>query len=286
MIGNETDYFNGQAEIVLHGNSSDPDFDLSDRIEIGHKALIVAGKAEFFGQKRSGFSRLYRTIYKSENSTFVEPELDWKTGDKVALLPTATQSNHTDYMEISVYDELTGYIEFTGPVQYYHWGQEWSTDDDYNGVDMRGEVVLLSRNVRVLGSGPNDFSSQVVVTEHTESDGINRLGKFIFDNVEVYGCSQSDSSNSAIRFENTHQNTQYLRDSTIWGGQGWGLSINRASNIEVYNSAIIGGKSIGARVLSAQNVTLYSMVVGDISSRNISGTTLDKEACYSICSYE
>ena len=164
----------------------------------------MAGKAEFYGQKRTVFSRLLQTVYKSDNSTYVEPELDWKTGDKVALLPTATQSDHTDYMEISVYDEVTGYIEFTEGLKYYHWGQEWSTADDYNDVDMRGEVVLLSRNVRVIGSDQDGLGGQIVVTEHTESDGINRLGKFIFDNVEVYGCSQSDTSKSAIRFENSH----------------------------------------------------------------------------------
>jgi len=38
-----------------------------------------------------------------------------------------------------------------GKVRFYHYGAPESTGDKYNGVDIRGEVLLLSRNVRVVG---------------------------------------------------------------------------------------------------------------------------------------
>lgn len=34
---------------------------------------------------------------------------------------------------------------------FYHWGAEKSTGEDYSGVDMRGEVLILSRNIKVVG---------------------------------------------------------------------------------------------------------------------------------------
>lgn len=36
-------------------------------------------------------------------------------------------------------------------LQYYHWGAAESTSAKYNGVDIRGEVMLLSRNIRIVG---------------------------------------------------------------------------------------------------------------------------------------
>jgi hypothetical protein len=38
-------------------------------------------------------------------------------------------------------------VVINATLDFYHWGQEESTGDDYDGLDMRGEVVLLTRNV-------------------------------------------------------------------------------------------------------------------------------------------
>lgn len=52
----------------------------------------------------------------------VSSGLDWKAGDMLAFLPTATQYKHTDYMEVESYDEATGELTFTKETLYYHWG--------------------------------------------------------------------------------------------------------------------------------------------------------------------
>jgi len=67
------------------------------------------------------------------------------------LAPTAIQNKHSDYVNIKAYDNKTGLVTFDRPLQNYHWGANESTASDYNGVDMRGEVVLLSRNVKIIG---------------------------------------------------------------------------------------------------------------------------------------
>jgi len=52
---------------------------------------------------------------------------------------------HSEYPTIA---EVTGTkITLTEPLKYYHFGTGKSTGNDYNGVDMRGEVILLSRNI-------------------------------------------------------------------------------------------------------------------------------------------
>jgi len=39
----------------------------------------------------------------------------------------------------------------TEPLDYYHYGKETNTAPDLNGLDVRGEVMLLTRNVVVSG---------------------------------------------------------------------------------------------------------------------------------------
>ena len=60
-------------------------------------------------------------------------------------------------MEILSYDNITGIVTFTNPLKFYHWGQETSTTSQYNGVDMRGEVIMLSRNVKVIGNNTDNW---------------------------------------------------------------------------------------------------------------------------------
>ena len=79
----------------------------------------------------------------------MEPGLDWVSGDEIYLAPTAIQFDHSDYRKIVEYNKVSGYIRLDKPLRHYHWGDFQSTADEYNGVDMRGEVVLLTRNVKI-----------------------------------------------------------------------------------------------------------------------------------------
>jgi len=39
----------------------------------------------------------------------------------------------------------------TTPLKYHPWGAPESTANNYNGADMRGEVILLSRSIVIAG---------------------------------------------------------------------------------------------------------------------------------------
>ena len=75
------------------------------------------------------------------------------------------------------------------PLVYYHWGAASSTEDYFNGIDMRGEVLLLTRNVVIQGEDYDHWGGQVVVTDMFETDGTWRKGSLIMDSVQVYNCS-------------------------------------------------------------------------------------------------
>ena len=75
--------------------------------------------------------------------------LDWKTDDEIAFPATTLRYNDTDYAKIASYDSATGVVVLDRPLTAYHYGAAATTATAYNGVDMRGEVYLLTRNVKI-----------------------------------------------------------------------------------------------------------------------------------------
>ena len=49
-------------------------------------------------------------------------------------------------------DRKTNSYDFNSTLNNYHWGASLSTTSKYNGVDIRGEVLLLTRNIQIFGS--------------------------------------------------------------------------------------------------------------------------------------
>ena len=56
-------------------------------------------------------------------------------------------------------------------------------------MDMRGEVIMLSRNVRIVGNDTEAWGCQVVTSDFLEENGVWREGQILLDSVEVYNCS-------------------------------------------------------------------------------------------------
>jgi hypothetical protein len=76
-----------------------------------------------------------------------------------------------DYAVVQSYDPLTGILKLDRPLNYYHYGGPNSTAPDYSGVDMRGQVLLLSRNIMIDGNNTEDWGCQILTTSMTISFG-------------------------------------------------------------------------------------------------------------------
>jgi hypothetical protein len=102
--------------------------------------------------RKSHHSRLTKEAKKGDNSIFVEPGLDWVPGDRIAVMPTSyNQHAQDDLIWVTTYNNVTGEVVLNSTIQFYHFGRATSTGDLYQGLDIRGEVVLLSRNVKIVG---------------------------------------------------------------------------------------------------------------------------------------
>jgi hypothetical protein len=161
-------------------------------------------------------------------------------------------------------------------------------------VDLRGEVLLLSKNIKIIGEDFEAYGCQMVTSDTVEYDGITnslkyRTGMMILDNVEMYNCSQQDTFKSALRFENALTLPSSITNCTFHNGLGWGVSIKRSANILFQDNILYNFRPIGFRVSYSKNVTVDNNVVSKIVERLTfggGGFATDRRAAYTICAFE
>ena len=109
-----------------------------------------------FGIARNQSSVLLSDVLPGQIEIKVEKNLQWSKGDKLGFPPTNMRHKQYDFAVIDTYDPLTGILKLQKPINYYHYGSINSTASDFSGIDMRGKVFLLSRNVLIDGENIED----------------------------------------------------------------------------------------------------------------------------------
>ena len=85
----------------------------------------------------------------------VGKDLGWEAGQRVVFAPTTMQEDQSDVMTIQSYDDSTGLLTLTEGLPHYHYGKSMTEEEvanSYGGVDIRGEVLLLDRSIKVIGT--------------------------------------------------------------------------------------------------------------------------------------
>ena len=138
---------------MLYGNrTTESNFTFSQDVDSSNKHFIVTSKVEFHGKKRSESSRMREAANPGDLKFKVAPDLDWKAGDLLGLAPSNMDATAYEYVTIKSYNAGSGEVEAEEKLKAYHYGAPDSTGDKYRGVDMRGEVLLLSRNIMITSN--------------------------------------------------------------------------------------------------------------------------------------
>jgi hypothetical protein len=145
-----------------------------------------------FGKPRTrNFARLHAPALMRDTTIKIDTGLDLVEGDQLSIAPTSYSSKHIDFVNVVSYDNTTGAVSLDSktPIRFYHYGAEESTASTYNGVDIRAEVLILSRNVKIIGEDIESWGGQIVTSDTIEADLTLRNGSMRLDNVEIYNCS-------------------------------------------------------------------------------------------------
>jgi hypothetical protein len=94
-----------------------------------------------------------------------------------------------DMCKILTYTPTTGIVKCEKKLKGFHFGAGISTEKEFE-VDMRAEVFLLDRNIRIdasldeIGTVLNEpWGCRVLVSDFREPTGVKRTGTLIMDQV-------------------------------------------------------------------------------------------------------
>lgn len=210
--------------------------------------------------------RLHQEARKGDKQITVETGLDLVPGDRIALAATSFNHDGSEENFVTEYNSDTGVITLQTDLSVYHWGAPESTAEKYNGIDIRGEVLILSRNIKIVGEDVETWGCQMVTSDTIEWDSSQgelkfRYGQLFLDNVEMYNCSQIDTFKTAIRFENAATLHSAVTNCTFHNGHGYGANIRGSANILLQDNIWFNFVLIGVTINKSNNITLDSSII-------------------------
>jgi cell migration-inducing and hyaluronan-binding protein len=106
--------------------------------------LIVGGTLSLHGDRENAWTRLARTAEAGSTRIEVLDARGWRVGDEIVLASTDFNPRQAETRHIAAISGNT--LTLDQPLEYMHFGEITY------GVDQRGEVGLLTRNIKVQAS--------------------------------------------------------------------------------------------------------------------------------------
>jgi cell migration-inducing and hyaluronan-binding protein len=144
--GSESNPHTSNATITLTNNVPDENINgMGDR-----GILIVGGTLSLHGDRENAWTKLAETARTGSTQIEVLDASDWRVGDEIVLASTDFNPRQAEVRHIT---RIRGdVITLDRPLDYMHFGEITF------GVDERGEVGLLTRNVKVQASADAEDS--------------------------------------------------------------------------------------------------------------------------------
>jgi cell migration-inducing and hyaluronan-binding protein len=145
-IGTEAEPHRHNATITLTDNVPGEDINtMGDR-----GIVLLRGTLNLHGDREHTWSKLANTAEAGSNQIDVLDASGWRVGDEIVLASTDFDPRQAERRYISAINGNR--LTLDRPLQYMHYGEITF------GVDERGEVGLLSRNIRIQASEDADES--------------------------------------------------------------------------------------------------------------------------------
>ncbi len=219
-IGTADKPFTGNATITLTDNVPGEDVNtMGDR-----GILLMRGKLNLHGNREHTWSKLARTAEKGASEIEVLDASGWRVGDMIVLASTDFDPRQAERRTIAAIDGNT--ITLDSPLEYMHFGEITY------GVDQRGEVGMLTRNILIQSSEDsqeNYFGGHIMAMIGSEMyvSGVelNRMGQHM--NLARY----------PIHWHLIGEGQgQYIRNSAIRDTYSRCVTVHGTNNLRVENN--------------------------------------------------
>ncbi len=171
-VGSEARPFTHKATITLTDNVKS-----EEMAGMGDRGIMLSGGTlNLHGNRTNTWTKLAKTAEAGSTSIEVLNAAQWKAGDEIVLASTDYDPRQAERRTITAVKGNT--LTFDKKLDYMHFGKITF------GVDERGEVGLLTRNVKVQASADAEqtfFGGHIMamVTSHMYVEGVelNRMGQ-------------------------------------------------------------------------------------------------------------
>ncbi|KAL3886654.1 hypothetical protein ACJMK2_026634, partial [Sinanodonta woodiana] len=235
----------GSAEITLVGNHSTPEFPTVDGTPVGSKVIGVFGRLDLHGKNVSHtWTKLNMTANVGDSEINVQDDVDWKVGDSIVITPTSYNARETELFNITNISSTT--ITLSGALAYKHLAFSEILPSG-KIIEMRAEVGLLTRNIKVIGSmNAESFGARIIVSTISEN-GLTFTGHAQFSNVEFVNTGQGgylelDDARFSITFSDTGSvsdiNPSYVKECAFHDGFSPAIGLFGAHGMIIENNVI------------------------------------------------
>jgi hypothetical protein len=176
-------------------------------------------------------------------------------------------------------------LKLDKPVTYYHSGAPLMINDYL--VDMRTEVALISRNVKIT-TEQNGWTGAVVVNDYldelVDTDPVFRTGKVDLSHVYFDECGQFDTNLACLRFESVGSKASSVQHCAFKSPQTWAVFLKDAANLTFSHNLIYNGRWRGIVATKITDVVFHNNMIISIYQRNYVAAILDASAGFFVCS--
>ncbi|GAA0277569.1 hypothetical protein GCM10009127_17970 [Alteraurantiacibacter aestuarii] len=174
QIGTEASPFQHNATITLTDNVQGEDINtMGDR-----GIMMLRGTLNMHGNRDHTWTKLSSTAEAGATSIEVLDASEWRAGDEIVLASTDFNPRQAERRTITRVSGNT--ISFAEPLEYMHFGEITF------GVDERGEVAMLTRNIKVQASedaAESYFGGHIMAMAgskaYVEGVELNRMGQHL-----------------------------------------------------------------------------------------------------------
>ncbi|GAA0273399.1 hypothetical protein GCM10009127_12320 [Alteraurantiacibacter aestuarii] len=174
QIGTEASPFQHNATITLTDNVQGEDINtMGDR-----GIMMLRGTLNMHGNREHTWSKLSATAEAGSTSFTVLDASGWRAGDEIVLASTDFNPRQAERRTVTAVNGNT--VTIDAPLEYMHFGEITF------GVDERGEVANLTRNIRIQASedaATNFFGGHIMAMAGSEmyidSVELSRMGQHL-----------------------------------------------------------------------------------------------------------
>ena len=239
-IGSENNSFKKNLTLTLNGDNKDPALPI-----FGNKVLaVMEGSLEIFGKERNPtYALLSSTVKKGDFSIKLNCPVDWNAGEEIVIASSSHIAEEAERRTIKSIDKSNPNIPIIildSPLIYGHYGEieSYSANGITDTIDMRAEVILLTRNIIIQGD-ESSIKSQYGVHIMLASMKIGlKTTKGKLSNIEVRRAGQAyQLGRYPIHFHMIGDVPgSYVRNCSIHDTYNRGLTIHAVNEFLVENN--------------------------------------------------